>query len=226
MSGTVPDNNLLHWLQDKSNDNHRTTDKLGTMFAFFDIGYKDPIKLLKNNGHHHCFLIFKKNKTGASVCMVLHHLAQVSTQMGHATPYDGNWYVNGDQPVGGTQFIYELPDTLFNEVPEVQCYTRAWIQQEIVNKPDASRLDIVVDDDNLADLELITTLCGKWIPNPYAALCLDENLSPVDTCNMVTALCVAHLFIFYNITLWGSQPLMWESLTPQICCSIRSLLTS
>ena len=44
-----------------------------------------------------------------------------------------------------------------------------------------SQLNIAVDDEaNLDKLNLVTTR-RCWIPNQYAILCLEENLSPVET---------------------------------------------
>ena len=54
------------------------------------------------------------------------------------------------------------------------------VQRTIGDMPDVTQLVMEPDDTNLVDLELITTRRGMWIPNSYAALCLEEDLSPVD----------------------------------------------
>ena len=58
------------------------------------------------------------------------------------------------------------------------------------------------DDTNLVDLELITTRRGMWIQNKYAALCLEEDLSPVDVWTRVYGL------ILQNGHLEACKPLI------------------
>ena len=103
--------------------------------------------------------------------------------MGQVTNYDGNWYLTGDQPVAGNQITYELPATLFHKVPEVQCYTPDRLQRKISNNPDLQLVTVVVDDNNLEDLVSVKTRRGMWIPNSYAALCLGDELGPVNIWN-------------------------------------------
>ena len=99
-----------------------STEALDGMYSYFIVeGAGDPIDNIKEDDHHHCFIIFQQNDAGALVCSILHHLARAPTQMGHPTLYDGNWYVTGNQIIGGNQITYELPATLFTEQPPAQC---------------------------------------------------------------------------------------------------------
>ena len=188
MSGTLPDNALQLWLQDEANDEFRSPEALQGMYTYFLEGATDPIESIKEDDRHHCFIIFQQNDAGSSVCSILHHLARAPTRMGHPTLYDGNWFLTGDQIIGGNQITYALPDTLFTEQDPAQCYTPDRIQREVGNDPTLSKLPIVVDEANLTDLVQITTRRGMWIPNPYAALCLEEGLSPVEVWNRVYGL--------------------------------------
>ena len=183
MSGTLPDNALLAWLQDDTNDEFTDLDALAGMYSYFASSASDPIDNLKTDDRHHCFLIFQKGTLGTSTATILHHLAQYPSRMGQATTYDGNWYMTGDQPIAGHQITYELPTTLFGCVPEAQCYSPDRIQREISNDPDLQLITVTVDDDNLEDLVSITTRRGMWIPNSYAALCLGDDLGPVEIWN-------------------------------------------
>ena len=192
MSGILPDNALLQWLQDESNNEFKSAEDIKEMYVFFDEEATDPINNLKEDDRHHCFIIFQQNDAGDSVCSILHHLARAPSRMGNPTLYDGNWYLTGDQIIGGNQITYELPKSLFEEHGPVQCYTADRIQREIGNDPEASKLKIVVDEANLTDLEQIKTRRGMWIPNPYAALCLDEGLSPVEVWNRVYGLVLSN----------------------------------
>ena len=108
--------------------------------------------------------------------------------MGYPTLYDGNWYLTEDQIIGGNQITYKLPGTLFTEQDPAQCYTSDRIQREAGNNPDLAKLSVIVNDANLTDLEQVTTRCGMWIPNPYAALCLKEGLTPMEVWNRVYGL--------------------------------------
>ena len=183
MSGILPNNALLEWLQDESSDDHRSDDDLASMYSYFAEGAANPIALLKEDDRHHCFLVFQKDTAGNSHCTILHHLAQYPTQMGITTPFDGNWYLSGNQPVAGNQINYILPDTLFTPQARVQVYSPERIQREV--GPEMSQLVMVIGNDDLEEAELITTRRGMWIPNRYAALCLEEELSPVDVWNRV-----------------------------------------
>ena len=188
MSGTLPDNALQLWLQDEANDEFRSTEALEGMYSYFLEGATDPIDLIKEDDRHHCFIIFQQNDAGDSVCSILHHLARAPSRMGHPTLYDGNWYLTGDQIIGGNQITYELPGSLFTQRDPAQCYTAERIQREVGNNPDLAKLTVHVDDTNLPDLLQITTRRGMWIPNPYAALCLDEGLTPMEVWNRVYGL--------------------------------------
>ena len=100
--------------------------------------------------------------------------------MGNATPHDGNWYFTGDQPVDGHQITYLLPPTLFAMQAAAQDCKAEHIQLDQIRDPNVSQLEIVPANEELEDLELIVTGRGMWIPNSYAALCLEHGLSPVD----------------------------------------------
>ena len=188
MSGTFPDNALQLWLQDEANNEFQSEEALEGMYTYFLEGAANPIDCLKEDDRHHCFIIFQQNDAGASVCSILHHLARAPSRMGNPTLYDGNWYLTGDQIIRGNQITYELPDTLFTEQDTAQCYTAERIQREIGNNPDLTKLAVQVDDANLPDLVQIITRRGMWIPNPYAALCLDEGLTPLEVWNRVYGL--------------------------------------
>ena len=181
MSGRLPDNALLEWLQDEGNDDHRSDNDLASMYSYFAEGADDPTTLLKEDDRHHCFLVSQKDSTNKSHCTVLHHLAQYPTHMGITMPFDGNWYLSGDQPVASNQIHYILLSTLFAPQPGVQLYSPERIQREV--GPGMSQLTMVIGDDDLEEAELITTSRGMWIPNRYAALCLEDGLSPVDVWN-------------------------------------------
>ena len=183
MSGTLPNNALLTWLQDYANDEFTKLDTLAGMYTYFASSANDPIHSIKTDDRHYCFLIFQKGSSGSSVASILHHLSQFPARMGQVIAYDGNWYLMGDQPVAGNQIMYELPAMLFSEVPEAQCYTPDRVQGEISNDPDLQLVTVVIDKDNLEDLVSILTRRGMWIPNSYVALCLGEELGPVDIWN-------------------------------------------
>ena len=188
MSGTLPDNALQLWLQDETNDQFSSPEALEGMYNYFLEGADDPVDSIKEDDRHHCFIIFQQNDAGASVCSILHHLARAPSRMGNPTLYDGNWYLTGDQIIGGNQITYELPGSLFTEKDPAQCYTPDRIQREIGNNPELTKVNVIVEDGNLTDLEQITTRRGMWIPNPYAALCLDEGLTPVEVWSRVYGL--------------------------------------
>ena len=57
----LPDNALLTWLQDETNDTYCTVDDLAGMYSYFDHNAADPTDSIKDNGHHHRFIIFEKN---------------------------------------------------------------------------------------------------------------------------------------------------------------------
>ena len=185
MSGPLPDNALLTWLQDEANDEFLDLDALAGMYSYFSAEADNPLESIKTDDRHHCFLIYQKNSSGSLVASILHHLAQYPSHMGQDTAYDGNWYMTEDQPVAGSQITYELPTSLFDRVAEVQSYTPDRIQREIANNPDLQVITAIVDDDNLDDLTRITTRRGMWIPNCYAALCLGGDLGPIEVWNRI-----------------------------------------
>ena len=188
MSGILPDNALLHWLQDGSNNEFLDQDALAGMYTYFNTSATDPLNSIKGDDRHHCFLIFQKDESGSSTGSIVHHIARAPSRMGNATVYDGKWYFTAGQPVRGQQIIYEVPNDLFGQVGPVQCYVPERIQRELGNLPDATNLSYVADDANLPDLNAITTRRGMWIPNNYAALCLEDGLTPVDIWNRVYGL--------------------------------------
>jgi len=173
---------LLLWLQDESNNECATSEAITQMYSIFDDDENDPIEHFQQDDRHHCFLIFEADDEDATpTATILHHLARVPTRIGNATPFDGNWYLSSNLQIGGHQITVELPDELFARGEPVQVYTPNRIQGEIGNDPDLEQLDIEVTDANLEDLEPITTRSAIWIPNQYAALLLDDSLTPVVT---------------------------------------------
>ena len=188
MSGILPDNALLHWLQDESNNEFPDQDAIAGMYSFFAPGATDPLASIKGDDRHHCFLIFQKGDSGTSVGTIVHHIAQAPSRMGITTAYDGKWYLTAGQPIRGQQIIFEVPGDLFGAVGPAQCFTPDRIQRELGNTPDATQIEYVIGDANLPDLTPITTRRGMWIPNEYAALCLEDNLTPVDIWNRVYGL--------------------------------------
>ena len=185
MLGILPDNTLLLWLQDKSNNEFPDQDSLVGIYSYFIQGATNPLDSIKGNSRHHCFLTFQKNGSGSSIGTIIHHLAKAPSRMGVTTIYDSNWYMTAGQPIRGQQIIFEIPADLFGEVEPAQCYTPDQIQRELGNTLDATQLECMVDDANLPDLVAVSTRRAMWIPNVYAVLCLDDNLSPVDIWNRV-----------------------------------------
>ena len=180
MSGPLPDNALLAWLQDESNDEFRSTEALTTMYSFFAAGASNPMEKLQEDDRHHSFLVFIEDDQSEVVGLILHHLAQFPSRLGAtATAYDGRWFLTADQPVGGSQITYLLPTDLLDEVDGAQCYKPARIQRELAHQLDASQLTVEATDANLEDLETIITRRGMWIPNQYAKLCLG-GLNPAE----------------------------------------------
>ena len=213
MSGILPDNALLLWLQDESNNEFPDQDALAGIYSYFSQGATNPLDSIKGDDRHHCFLTFSKNEAGDSVGTVVHHLAKALSRMGITTAYDGRWYMTAGQPIRGQQIIFEVPDDLFGEVAPVQCYTPDRIQRELGNTPDATQLEFTVNDANLPDLVAVGMRRSMWIPNSYAALCLlDDDLSPAEIWNRVygmllqnghTAVC-SPLVQFMQYQLLGS----------------------
>ena len=215
MSGTLPDNALLAWLQDDNNDNYHSVEELETMYTYFNEDADAPIDRIKGDDRHHCFIVFEKSEGGSSECVILHHLAQHPTRMGVTTMYDGNWYFTGNQPVGGNQITYALPASLFTSLPAAQVYVPERIQRELSNTPDLSQFTYEISEDTLDELVSVTTRRGMWIPNKYAALCIEGGLSPVEVWNRVygeilrnghTA-CCAPLIQYLQYQLMGTSTL-------------------
>ena len=180
MLGPLPDNALLAWLQDESNDDFCSTEALATMYNYFITGADNPLEKLQEDDRHHSFLIFIEDDQEEVTGLVLHHLAQFPSRLGAtATAYDGRWFLTADQPVGGSHITYLLPTNLLDEVDGAQCYTPARIQRELAHQVDVAQLDVEINDANLEDLETIITRKGMWIPNQYAKLCLG-GLNPAE----------------------------------------------
>ena len=122
MSGPLPDNALLAWLQDESNDEFRSTEALTTMYTFFATGATNPLERLQEDDQHHSFLIFIEDEQKEVVGLILDHLAQFPSRLGAtSTAYDGQWFLTADQPIGGNHITYLLPPSLLDEVKAAQC---------------------------------------------------------------------------------------------------------
>jgi len=142
----------------------------------------DPVSHFQQDDRHHCFLIFKKvGDDSIPTATILHHLAVAPTRIGNPTPHDGLWHLTANQPIGGHQITVDLPLDLFTQGVAVQTFVPNRIQGEVGNKPDLEQLIPEISDANLEDLELIKTRNAMWIPNQYAVLLLDDDLSPVST---------------------------------------------
>ena len=184
MSATtpIPDNALLLWLQDKSNNECATTESITQMYATMLPEVFDPVSHFEQDDHNHCFLIFEKvDDDSIPTATILHHLAVTPTHIGNPTPQDGLWHLTANQPIGGHQITVDLPPDLFTQGVAVQTFVPNRIQGEVGNKPDLEQLIPEISDANLEDLELIKTRNAMWIPNQYAVLLLDDDLSPVST---------------------------------------------
>jgi len=178
----LPDNALLRWLQDESNNNYlELKNNVESMYNIFaDGSLEDQMTLLQEDDRHHCFLIFTPNEEDKPTGTILHHMAKYPKRIGVSTAYDGNWYVSANQPIGGTQITYTVPSDLFGVCKDIQVYTADRIQREIGNNPDLTTLPVVASDANVADIKQVNTYRGMWLPNQYAALCLEEGLSPAE----------------------------------------------
>ena len=120
MSGSLllPDNALLRWLQDESNNDFLDPEALDRMYQQFAAGQPDPLDELKDDDRHHSYLLFSDNEEGVVVAQIVHHLARFPKRMGVTTPYDGNWYLTSNQPVQGQHITYALPfDLFFDRIP-------------------------------------------------------------------------------------------------------------
>ena len=214
MSGILPNNALLHWLQDDSNDEFLEEDALATMYSYFAMGANDPLPRVKGDDRYHCFITFQKDSGGNAHCTILHHLARVPTRMGTDTPYNGNWYMTGDQPIDGNQITYSLPGSLLAPQAEVQVFTPEKIQLELTADSEVTQLDMTPTEANLEDLVMVGTRRSMWIPNLYASLCLEDGLTPVDVWSRVYgnivrnghAVVCAPLVQFLQYQLLGSHP--------------------
>ena len=159
MSGSLllPDNALLRWLQDESNNDFLALEDLELMYSLFADGQADPLEDLKDDDRHHVYLIFADNEEGTVVAQVVHHLAKFPKRMGVTTPYDGEWYLTANQPVQGQHITYALPFDLFYPAEDIQTYTVDRIQREVSHNPLMEYINVEVDEDSIADLETITT---------------------------------------------------------------------
>jgi len=143
----------------------------------------DHVSHFQQDDRHHCFLIFKKvDDDSIPTATILHYLAVAPTRIGNPTPQDGLWHLTANQPIGSHQITVDLPPDLFTQGVAVQTFVPNRIQGEVGNEPDLEQLIPEISDANLEDLELIKTpRNAMWIPNQYAVLLLDDDLSPVTT---------------------------------------------
>ena len=58
-SPPLPDNALLLWLQDESNNECATSEAITQMYSIFDDDENEPIEHFQQDDRHHCFLIFE-----------------------------------------------------------------------------------------------------------------------------------------------------------------------
>ena len=185
----IPDNALLRWIQDEANNDYLEPASIESMYQIFAEGsLEDQLTILQDDDRHHCFLIFSPNEEDKPTCTVLHHMAKYPKRIGVTTNYDVRWYIAANEPVGGNQITYEVPDDLFNECNDIQVYTPDRIQREVGNDPHLTTVTVTVNDANVADIEQVSTSRGMWLPNQYAALVLEEGLSPVEVwsnCNVM-----------------------------------------
>jgi len=143
----------------------------------------DPVSHFQQDDRHRCFLIFKKvDNDSIPTATILHHLAVTPTRIGNPTPQDGLCcHLTANQPIGGHQITVDLPTDLFTQGVAVQTFVPNCIQGKVGNEPDLEQLIPEISDANLEDLELVKTRNAMWIPNQYAVLLLDDDLSPVST---------------------------------------------
>ena len=215
MSGTIPDNALLAWLQDEQNDPFRSVESITGMYTHFSAARPDPIAALQQDDRNHCFLVFMENASGDTHAQVLHHLAQYPARLGApATAYDRHWYLTVGQPIGGSMITIDLPGDLFGLRAEASVFTPERIQRELGNNPEATQLEMDENDIDNDDVESFATRRGMWLPNSYAALCLGEQLTPVDVWNRLYSVIVQNghleacspLIRFLQYQLLGSDP--------------------
>ena len=183
MSATnpLPDNSVLLYLQDERNNDYLTVEAIAEVYAesYSDDAHEPQEDFLQDD-RQHSFLIFTKMGTAVPTASIIHHLACFPTCIGRPTIYNGGWYGTVDQPIGGHQITVELPADMFSIGDPVQTFMPNRIQDEVGNDPDLEQLVPEIVNANLEDLELLTSHRSVWIPNQYAALCMDENLTPVE----------------------------------------------
>ena len=204
MSSSIHDNALQLWLQDVSDYPYTTSDALRNMYSYFQVedlpsptgssqGDEDEsggnninvdalslLKLIQDDDQKHCFLTFRKDDNGNSTALLLHHMARFPARLGESSPFAGNWYMTGGEPVGGVHITYDTPRELFCVTTPTQTYSIDRIQRELANELDLTTLVPEPTTENLQDLDLVTTRRTMWIPNQYAALCVGEDLSPAE----------------------------------------------
>ena len=102
------------------------------------------------------------------------------TRIGNPTQYDDKWHLTVGEPIQGSQITIDLPGDLFSLTQTTQTYDAITSNAKLANQPDATSLVPVVDDTIVETLELVTIQRAMWIPNRYAALYLDEQLTPTN----------------------------------------------
>ena len=201
MANTMPDNCLLLWLQKTEDYPFTTKTALGNMYEYFKPAEsedgtttkaddnaesgKELLDLLKADDQRHCFLTFREKESGQSTALLFHHMDRYPSRIGDKSPFSGRWYLTGGQPVGGVHITYDVPEDLFSITVPTQVYTIERSQRELAHDMEAVDLVPEVNTENVSDLEIVTTRRSMWIPNQSAALCLDEDMSPVDIYNVV-----------------------------------------
>ena len=108
----------------------------------------------------------------------------------------------------------DLPGDLFALRTEADVFTPDCLQRELANNPDATQLEVDKNDIGNEDVESVASCRAMWIPNAYAALCLGEQLTPVDIWNRLynTIIQNGHLeacsplIRFLQYQLLGSDP--------------------
>jgi len=183
------DNSYLHWLQDPLNDEYRDVDALASVYA--QLGQtngpdgRNLLHTFLEDETPHAFLVFQKIDD-RSEALLLHHGAKYPRRVGTPpTPYDHQWYFTGGDIVGGVPVTYQAPDDLLapRDAFPVNTYTAARIQTLVSHDLEIDQVgvpEVALTEEEVEDLELISTSRGMWIPNTYAALCLGEGLSPTE----------------------------------------------
>ena len=88
--------------------------------------------------------------------------------------------MTGGQPVGGVHITYDVPPDMLDVTSPMQTYTADRVLREVANDIEANVLIPEATTENVIDLDLVTTRRTMWIPNKYAALCIEEDMSPVE----------------------------------------------